>query len=409
MASYYKRKNGTYCVRVSNGMKDGKQELISATYKPPIGITAAQEEREVKHFADLFEAAVHNGVYIPGMKTQSMKTNAFGMTVGEFIERHYFNRIEKKHSPNTVRFYRSIAEQFILPSFGHLRLTDITVKHQQAFVEYLSAPGSRADRQNSEPLSAATVKRYSTVFASVMTEACKMGLIEENKIKCGSVEYPKMVKKPIHVYNRDEVRLFFEALDREPPKIKLMLLCALLLGLRRGEIVALKWSDVNSADGSLSVTKSAYKDKGETQKLKPPKSQTSIRTVYFTEVFARALEEWRTAQAEEHVASGDRWTEQDFIFTNETGGMISLYTPTRICSRFEEKNGLHHLKLHGLRHTCGSLMASHGVDAETVKTVLGHDSIETTNLYIHPYEANMRKAAEVLGELVANCKSEVSA
>ena len=409
MASYYKRKNGTYCVRVSNGMKDGKQELISATYKPPIGITAAQEEREVKHFADLFEAAVHNGVYIPGMKTQSTQTNAFGMTVGEFIERHYFNRIEKKHSPNTVRFYRSIAEQFILPSFGHLRLTDITVKHQQAFVEYLSAPGSRADRQNGEPLSAATVKRYSTVFASVMTEACKMGLIEENKIKCGSVEYPKMVKKPIHVYNRDEVRLFFEALDREPPKIKLMLLCALLLGLRRGEIVALKWSDVNSADGSLSVTKSAYKDKGETQKLKPPKSQTSIRTVYFTEVFARALEEWRTAQAEEHVASGDRWTEQDFIFTNETGGMISLYTPTRICSRFEEKNGLHHLKLHGLRHTCGSLMASHGVDAETVKTVLGHDSIETTNLYIHPYEANMRKAAEVLGELVANCKSEVSA
>ena len=409
MASYYKRKNGTYCVRVSNGMKNGKQELISATYKPPVGITAAQEEREAKHFADLFEAAVHNGVYIPGMKTQATQTNAFGLTVGEFIERHYFNRIEKKHSPNTVRFYRSIAEQFILPSFGHLRLTDITVKHQQAFVEYLSAPGSRADRQNSEPLSAATVKRYSTVFASVMTEACKMGLIEENKIKCGSVEYPKAVKKPLQVYNRDEVRLFFEALDREPPKIKLMLLCALLLGLRRGEIVALKWSDVNLVDCSLSVTKSAYKDKGEVQKLKPPKSQTSIRTVYFTEVFARALEEWRTAQAEERVASGDRWTEQDFIFTNETGDMISLYTPTRICSRFEEKNGLHHLKLHGLRHTCGSLMASHGVDAETVKTVLGHDSIETTNLYIHPYEANMRKAAEVLGELVANCKSEVSA
>ena len=167
--------------------------------------------------------------------------------------------------------------------------------------------------------------------------------------------------------------------------------------------------DVNSADGSLSVTKSAYKDKGEIQKLKPPKSQTSIRTVYFTEVFAKALEDWRTAQAEERVASGGRWTERGFIFTNETGDMISLYTPTRICSRFEEKNGLHHLKFRGLRHTCGSLMASHGVDAETVKTVLGHDSIETTNLYIHPYEANMRKVAEVLGDLVANRKSEVSA
>ena len=85
MASYYKRKNGTYCVRVSNGMKNGKQELISATYKPPVGITAAQEEKEIKQFADLFEAAVHNGVYIPGMKTRSTQTNAFGLTVGEFI------------------------------------------------------------------------------------------------------------------------------------------------------------------------------------------------------------------------------------------------------------------------------------------------------------------------------------
>ena len=409
MASYYKRKNGTYCVRVSNGMKNGKQELISATYKPPAGITAAQEEKEVKHFADLFEAAVHNGVYIPGMKTQSTQTNAFGLTVGEFIERHYFNRIEKKHSPNTVRFYRSIAEQFILPSFGHLRLTDITVKHQQAFVEYLSTPGSRADRQNSEPLSAATVKRYSTVFASVMTEACKMGLIEENKIKCGSVEYPKAVKKPLQVYNRDEVRLFFEALDREPPKIKLMLLCALLLGLRRSEIVALKWSDIDLHGRSLSVTKSAYKAKGENQQLKPPKSQTSIRTVYFPDVFVRVLEEWRTAQAEERAHAGGRWVDQGFIFTNEVGDMISIYTPTQICSHFEERNGLHHLKFHGLRHTCGSLMASHGVDAEIVKTVLGHDSIETTNLYIHPYEANMRKAAELLGNIVTNREREVSA
>ena len=400
MASYYKRKNGTYCVRVSNGMKNGKQELISATYKPPVGITAAQEEKEVKQFADLFEAAVHNGVYIPGMKTKSTQTNAFGLTVGEFIGQHYFNRIEKKLSPNTVRFYHSIAEQFIVPSYGNLRLSDITIKHQQAFVEYLSSPGARADVDNTEPLSAATVKRYATVFSSVMTEACKMGFIDENKLKYGSVEYPKIVKKPIEVYNDDEARQFFEALQNESPKIRLMLLCALLLGLRRGEIVALKWSDINFRTHSLSVNKSVYKEKNAPQQLKPPKSQTSIRTVYFPDVLLGAFEEWKAAQAEERVSAGFDWKERDFIFTNATGDMISLYTPSRICSKFEEKNGLHHLKFHGLRHTCGSLMASNGVDPETVKTVLGHDSIKTTNLYIHPYEKNMRKAAEILGNIV---------
>lgn len=400
MASYYKRKNGTYCVRVSNGMKNGKQELISATYKPPVGITAAQEEKEVKQFADLFEAAVHNDVYIPGMKTRSTQTNAFGLTVGEFIGQHYFKRIEKKLSPNTVRFYHSIAEQFIVPSYGNLRLSDITIKHQQAFVEYLSSPGARADENDTKPLSAATVKRYATVFSSVMTEACKMGFIDENKLKYGSVEYPKIVKKPIEVYTNDEARQFFEALQNEPPKIRLMLLCALLLGLRRGEIVALKWSDIDLRAHSLSVNKSVYKEKGDPQQLKAPKSQTSIRTVFFSDVLVSALEEWKEAQAEERASAGFDWKEQDFIFTNAVGDMISLYTPSRICSKFEEQNGLHHLKFHGLRHTCGSLMASNGVDPETVKTVLGHDSIETTNLYIHPYEKNMRKAAEILGNIV---------
>ena len=381
-------------------MKNGKQELISATYKPPVGITAAQEEKEVKQFADLFEAAVHNGVYIPGMKTRSTQTNAFGLTVGEFINQHYFKRIKKKLSPNTVRFYHSIAEQFIVPSYGNLRLSDITIKHQQAFVEYLSSPGARADEDDTEPLSAATVKRYATVFSSVMTEACKMGFIDENKLKYGSVEYPKIVKKPIEVYTDDEARQFFEALQNEPPKIRLMLLCALLLGLRRGEIVALKWSDIDLRAHSLSVNKSVYKEKGEPQRLKAPKSQTSIRTVFFSDVLVSAMEEWKAAQAEERASAGFDWKEQDFIFTNDVGDMISLYTPSRICSKFEEKNGLHHLKFHGLRHTCGSLMASNGVDPETVKTVLGHDSIETTNLYIHPYEKNMRKAAEILGNIV---------
>jgi integrase len=180
----------------------------------------------------------------------------------------------------------------------------------------------------------------------------------------------------------------------------MMLLCALLLGLRRGEIVALKWSDINFRTHSLSVNKSVYKEKGAPQQLKPPKSQTSIRIVYFSEVLLGVFEEWKAAQEEERVSAGFDWKEQDYIFTNEVGDMISLYTPSRICSKFEEKNGLHHLKFHGLRHTCGSLMASNGVDPETVKTVLGHDSIETTNLYIHPYEKNMRKAAEILGNIV---------
>jgi integrase len=343
------------------------------------------------------------------MKNQSTQTSAFGWTIEEFIKQHYFSRIEKKLSPNTVRFYRSVVEQFILPSFGHLRLIDVTIKHQQTFVEYLSSEGTRADEKNHAPLAAATVKRYATVFASIMTEACRMGLIEENKFKQGSVEYPKALPQLLRVYNDDEAKAFFESLYEEPPKIRLMLLCALLLGLRRGEIVALRWSDVNLHNRSLSVSQSAYKSKGEPQDVKSPKSRSGIRTVYFSEAMVVAMDEWKNVQAQEKSTTGAQWKEQDYIFTNEVGDMISLYAPTRICSQFEAKHGLHHLKLHGLRHTCGSLMASNGIDPETIKTVLGHESLDTTNLYIHPYETNLRKAANLLDHVVAKRKDEVPA
>lgn len=182
--------------------------------------------------------------------------------------------------------------------------------------------------------------------------------------------------------------------------IRLLLLCALMLGMRRGEIVALQWSDINYAEMYISITKSAYKVKGQPQRVKAPKSQCGTRTVYFTASFVQVLDEWRTEQSQIKSQAGDKWNEQDFIFTNAVGGMMNLYSPTSICSDFEARNGLHHLKLHGLRHTCGSLMVSNGVDPETVKNMLGHESLETTNMYIHPYATNMKKAAELLSEVI---------
>ena len=126
MATYYRRKNGTYCVRVSNGMKDGKQELISATYKPPKGATEKEIQRGVKEFAELFEASVHNGLYVPG-KRQKNAVNPFGMTVGSFAEEYYFKSVEGHLSPTTIKFYRAVIADIIIPSFGKIRLS---VSHQ---------------------------------------------------------------------------------------------------------------------------------------------------------------------------------------------------------------------------------------------------------------------------------------
>lgn len=406
MASYYRRKNGTYCVRVSNGWKDGKQELISATYKPPKDFTEKEIQRGVKEFAELFEASVHNGLYIPGKRNKNI-INPFGMTVGTFAAEHYFKSVEGHLSPNTVTFYRSVIEDIIVPSFGKIRLTDITSRHLQALIDYLVTPGARADKDNDKPLSASTVKRYATVFSSLMTEAHRMGFVEENKLRMGAVRYPKIKKEPVRAYDRDEAAVFMEGLFDEPPRTRALLMTSLLMGLRRGEVVALKWEDIDFKNCTLSVNKSAYKEKGKPQALKAPKSQNSVRTVYFSEIYAQALIEWQTEQNDQKRIAGARWHEQGFVFTNEVGDMISLYAPTEICSDYEKRRGLRHLKLHGLRHTCGSLLVENGADLETVKAVFGHESIRTTEQYLTPYDASKRRAAELIADIVTNREREV--
>ncbi len=398
MASYYKRRNGTYCVRVSNGWKDGKQELISTTYRPPVGATPSAMERGVKEFAQLFEAAVHNGIYISGEKQKSSDISPLGMSVGEFVKKYYYERAGKRLSPNTLRFYKSVIDQFIVPSFGKIRLSDISSSHLQAFIDYLASEGVRADTNNTEPLSAASVKRYATVFSSIMTEACKMKFIDVNPMRNSSVDYPKIQKAKLNIYNEDEAKLFYEKAMQEPSMVRTMLLTSLLLGLRRGEVVALQWSDIDFSKNCIHITRSAYKIKGERQGLKAPKSLCSVRDVFFSDDYKEILLIWKNEQDEQR--ENITWKEQDFVFTNNFGDMVSIYSPTEICRDFEERAGLRHLKLHGLRHTCGSLLMANGVDAETVKNMLGHESLKTTDLYLHPYENSMKKASNILSEIV---------
>ena len=214
----------------------------------------------MKAFAELFEASVHSGIYVPGKRVKT-DINPLGMTVEAFAKEHYFKFIETHLSPNTVKFYNAVIADIIIPSFGNIRLTDVTAKHQQALVDYLASPGARTDKSNDEPLSAATVKRYTTVFSSLMTEAQRMGYVEGNPLRNGSVRFPKIKKEPVKAYSREEAAIFVDGLASESAKTRAMLMTALMLGLRRGEVVALKWEDIDFENRATTINKSAYKKK----------------------------------------------------------------------------------------------------------------------------------------------------
>lgn len=296
MASHYRRANGTYCVRVSNGLYGGRQQLVSATFKPRHGVSRSVELRELAEFERKFERAVHNGLYVPGAKRQVVDPYYGEMPLATFIEDHYFPRVEDKLSQNTIRFYRAVCNQFLIPSYGKLRLCDITHHHLQDFIDFLAYRTKRRDGSSRKGLSPASVKRYATVFCSVMTEACRYGFLEENPLRHDSITYPKIGQARLEVYTEDEVKAFCGALSEEPPMTRLLLLTPLLLGLRRAEIVALKWEDIDEERQSLSVNKSAYKIKSHRQGLKSPKSLHGNRTVFYSDTYAKTLAAWKDEQ-----------------------------------------------------------------------------------------------------------------
>lgn len=398
MASITRKPNGTFLIRVSNGMKNGKQDLVSTIYKPPVGSTSAMARKAAEKYAVLFEELVHSGGYEKKQAVSREIRARRRMTIEQFVQDFYYPSIQKHLSPTTCRTYELIIDSLILPSFGRVELEDVDSTHIQSFVDFLSTPEASAKGEHG--LSPASVKRYSTVFSSIITEAWKQRFIETNPIGKNYIHYPKIVQPQLEAYSDEEVEQLMEALENEDIRTRALLTLAVTTGMRRGELVGLMWDDIDFDKQIITISRSVYKPKGAEQRIKATKSVSSNRTVYIPESCSRILYELKIQQASDKRHSQGVWLDSGFVFTDKNGKNISLYAPTRICAEVQAKYGLRHLKLHGLRHTCGSLMVEHGVDPETVKTVLGHESLKTTNRYLHPYAESMKEASEKMERII---------
>jgi len=394
MAHIWKRSRGSYGIRISV-MRSGKLYQHAFTFTPETGSTEEEIQKQLNEFVSELEASIKSGASIPAPGKSALLRNQF-MKLEDFIHDEYYSYIERSMSPNTVRNYVAICESTIIPSFGNIALGAITHQHLQAFIDYFAYDVIRKDGSGKKGLDAATAKRYATTFRSIMTHACRCGYIDNNPFANRVTVYPKKQRKERDIYTVEEAQQYIEALENEPLMNRLLLSIGLCTGMRRAEIIALRWSDINFDELYVDVNKSAVKLKGEKQTTKTPKSQRSNRKVWFTAEYKDLLSDWKSEQAKLGQVS-----DEGYIFTNSNGTMLSIYTVGRLCGKFEARHNLRHITLHGLRHTFASLLVSNGVDLETVKDLLGHESIRTTSIYLHAYDGKKREAANVIGELYA--------
>ncbi len=393
MASITQKPNGTYLIRISCGTDAaGKPVSKSKIFKPSRpNLTYQKLNREIDAFIKAFEEEI--SLYGIDRKPDKIRFAEFCKT--------YLDVKKNSLSPNTFQFYERIITDTLVPMFGTLWLKDIRTYHVQQFIQYLTNDRPRGDGKDGT-LSAATVKRYTTVLRSVLTLAYNMEYIEEDIGSVKRLIFPKIVTKEIDVYTIDEVNEMLSAAKTEPLHIRALIEVALFTGLRRAEIVGLKWNDIDFDERCLSVRRSIYKLKSTKANEKDTKSDYSKRIIAIPERLCETLKEYRIHQDRHASFLGSAWKNLGYIFTEEYGHVMNPHTPTKQFSNFLKRHGIRHLKLHGLRHTSATMLLASGCDIKTVSVRLGHADIETTNIYVHALESTDRRAADTFDKICSN-------
>ena len=387
MANIISRSNGTYLIRVSCGLdSSGKQISRSKTFKPSKpNLPYTKLNRELEAFVAAFEQEVAEEGPMRNVRPDKI-------TFADFCTQ-YLEIKKNSLSPQTYNFYSKVIEEELMPMFARLKMKDLRTYHIQQFIQYLANDKKRLDGQDGK-IAASTVKRYATVLRSIVGMAYKLEYIEEDIGRSRRLEFPKEETKEVEVFTLEEVGYILKALESEPWHIRAVIEVALFTGCRRGEIVGLKWADIDFENQRISVKRSIYKLSDGKAREKEPKSKTSIRTISIPERLCKTLTEYRLQQNRHIAYLGDGWKNLDYVFTEEDGYVMNPQTPTKQFDHFLKRHGIRHLKFHGLRHTSATMLLANGCDIKTVSARLGHADITTTNIYVHALESTDRMAAQ---------------
>lgn len=190
-----------------------------------------------------------------------------------------------------------------------------------------------------------------------------------------------------------------EALEQEPLQFQVLIQLAIITGARRGELVALRFKDIDKAANKVTISRAAIKLTGEPAQTKAPKDY-EVRSITVSPYCIDLVKLLEQEKLRERLRLGSQWHEGGWLFTQWNGEMMNPCTPTRQFSKFLERNGFRHRKFHALRHTSATLLLYGGVSLKQVQGRLGHGDIETTNKYLHCLQEADEEAAGVLQSML---------
>ena len=309
-------------------------------------------------------------------------------TVAAWV-RTWYETYSKPHvRESTQRFYEDYIEHHIVPRIGSIKLAKLTGRDIQKMYNDVKAKGRIRKKADGDiSMSASYVRGLHMMLHNCLGRAVKERLILRNPTEDCIV--PKLEKKEMHILHPEDIRAYLREADRRG--VLAMFFLELTTGLRKGELVALLWSDLDEQSMTLNVCKQAVGVKGGGVKVTRPKTETSIRRISLSQETIDVLKR-------EH----EKHPELEIMFPSpKTLGMYYPDSVTAIHNKILKSAGLPHIRLHDLRHTFATLALQNGVDVKTVSSILGHyDAGFTLRTYTHVTTKMQEEAAATMGKLI---------
>ena len=308
--------------------------------------------------------------------------------------RTWFELYAKPHiRPSTMNYYHRNIEQHIIPAIGDIPLNKLTTRDLQKLYNDLQSNGRlrKVQRKKEPGLSNSTVRGIHMMLHNALDRAVKEKLILSNPTE--NCIIPKIEKQEMKILHPDHISAYLDAAEQRGALP--MFYLELVSGLRKGELVALQWSDLDEANCTISVSKQASWDTEGNLILSQPKTGNSIREVSIPQ---DAVE----LPKQEHTKHPDN----PYMFPSPITG--EMYYPDSIVNlhkKILKDAGLPHIRFHDLRHTFATLALQNGVDVKTVSSMLGHyDAGFTLRTYTHATRQMQQKAAEKIGSFMTQIR-----
>lgn len=296
---------------------------------------------------------------------------------------------------STYYNYHLHVHNYIIPRLGDIPLVKLEPEDIEALLAELAVEVKKGDNPH-KALSGGTLRKTKAILSSALRKALRRGLIDRNVATL--VEPPPVDTVEVVPFTLEEARLLLDAV--RGTRMEGMYTVALSLGLRRGELVGLRWEDVDFEAGTLSVRQSIQRLGGELV-IGGLKNKSARRTIVLPAVTLSALRRHSTWQRFDRRAAGERWRESGLVFTNTLGSAVEPRNVNRHFYAILEKAGVSRLRPHDMRHTAATLMKAQGVDIATISKILGHSSIRITqDIYVHGVIKDKIEAARSMDSIL---------